>query len=239
MVAGVEEVTFAPVRPKTAFDETQNRLENAVKLGLLPPGSRLPAERELCTQLGISRSTLRQALRSLTSSGYVFATRGRGGGTFVVDRPPPVPPPSDEDLAGWAGICEERLAIELGVVALAARHATPDSAVRLQELATEMHSCADPVRFCQLDRQFHIAIAELTGSPPLILASTAIQAAIFDVMATIVPTDDQREFAMDGHNAIIAALLTSNEQVAISAMCSHLRATTALFDRELATQAAR
>ncbi|HEX6027340.1 MAG TPA: GntR family transcriptional regulator [Solirubrobacter sp.] len=56
----------------------------AIKLGLLPPGTRLPPERDLCEQLGIARSTLRQALTALVQSGHLHAVRGRGGGTEVL-----------------------------------------------------------------------------------------------------------------------------------------------------------
>src|ERR1700716_4521172 len=95
------EAVFAPVRSQTAFEETVDRLGTAIKLGLLTPGSQLPAERELCARLGIARSTLRQALTALTQSGHVFATRGRGGGTFVADPQPPADPPSPQMLARW------------------------------------------------------------------------------------------------------------------------------------------
>ena len=82
------EAVFAPVQSQTAFEETVDRLGTAIKLGLLPPGARLPAERELCPLLGIARSTLRQALTALGQSGHLHAVRGRGGGTFVTERPP-------------------------------------------------------------------------------------------------------------------------------------------------------
>src|SRR5579884_3830731 len=83
------DTVFAPVRSQTAFEETVERLGTAIRLGLLPPGTRLPAERELCTRLGIARSTLRQALLALGQSGHLRASRGRGGGTFVADPQPP------------------------------------------------------------------------------------------------------------------------------------------------------
>src|SRR5687768_6986203 len=106
------ESVFAPVRSLTAFEETLERLGTAIKLGLLPPGARLPAERELCSRLGISRSTLRQALTALVQSGHLHATRGRRGGTFVASAPPPVAAPSDSLLAGWRDACDQRLAVE-------------------------------------------------------------------------------------------------------------------------------
>ncbi len=74
------DAVFAPVRSQTAFEETVERLGTAIKLGLLPAGARLPAERELCSMLGIARSTLRQALVALGQSGHLHAVRGRGGG---------------------------------------------------------------------------------------------------------------------------------------------------------------
>ncbi len=114
---------FAPVRSQTAFEETVDRLGTAIKLGLLEPGSQLPAERELCARLGIARSTLRQALTALSQSGHVFATRGRGGGTFVSDPQPPADPPSPQMLAQWRDTCDLRLAVELGVAVLAAERA--------------------------------------------------------------------------------------------------------------------
>src|SRR5271154_2877549 len=117
------EALFAPVRSQTAFEETVERLGTAIKLGLLGPGSRLPAERELCARLGIARSTLRQALTALTQSGLVYETRGRGGGTAVPDPPPPAGPPSAEMRARWRDTCDERLAVELGGAGLAAERA--------------------------------------------------------------------------------------------------------------------
>src|SRR5436305_4913691 len=100
------DTVFAPVHSQTAFEETVDRLGTAIKLGLLPPGTRLPAERELCARFGIARSTLRQALVALAQSGHLRATRGRGGGTFVADPQPPASPPSRKVLAAWREVCD-------------------------------------------------------------------------------------------------------------------------------------
>src|SRR5688500_8128731 len=101
----------APVRSQTAFEDTLERLGTAIKLGLLPRGSRLPAERELCRQLGTSRSTLRQALTALVQSGHLRAVRGRRGGTFVAESLPPMQAPGRALLEGWREACDNRLAV--------------------------------------------------------------------------------------------------------------------------------
>jgi DNA-binding FadR family transcriptional regulator len=77
-----------PVREGNAFEETVERLLTVIKLGLVGPGERFPAERELATQFGISRLTLREAIRELQQAGYVESRRGRSGGTFVTGAPP-------------------------------------------------------------------------------------------------------------------------------------------------------
>src|ERR1039457_5861436 len=77
-----------PVRAGNAFEETVERLLTVIKLGVVGPGARFPAERELAALLGISRLTLREAIRELHQAGYVESRRGRFGGTFVTYTPP-------------------------------------------------------------------------------------------------------------------------------------------------------
>src|ERR1700724_2495315 len=84
----VLESVFKPVRPPTTFEETVERLGTAIRAGILPAGSQLPAERSLADQLGISRSTLRQALPPLAQSGHLIALGGGRGARFVTERPP-------------------------------------------------------------------------------------------------------------------------------------------------------
>src|ERR1700758_319129 len=133
--SGSLEALVGPVHSQTAFEETVERLGTAIKLGLLVPGTRLPAERELCARLGIARSTLRQALTALSQSGHVYATRGRHGGTFVSDPQPPANPPGPDVLARWREVCDRRLAVELGVAVLAAERAQKSDLDTLDEVA--------------------------------------------------------------------------------------------------------
>src|SRR5215475_7625560 len=97
------EAIFERVQPPSTFEETVERLGTAIRLGLLPPGSKLPPERELARRLRISRSTLRQALTTLVQSGHLVSLRGRKGGTFVAEQPPLAENGGEElDQGAWA-----------------------------------------------------------------------------------------------------------------------------------------
>ena len=160
----------------TAFEETLERLGTAIRLGLLPPGTRLPAERELCEKLGIARSTLRQALVALGQSGYLRAVRGRGGGTFVAETLPPAQPPSLEVLSAWRETCDERMAVEVGIAVLAAERATPASIEALAEIVDAIESMLEDFpSYRDADTRFHVGLAEATGSPRLVTAMTETQ----------------------------------------------------------------
>src|SRR6187551_2442156 len=154
---------FAPVRSQTACEETLDRLATAIKLGLLGPGTRLPPERDLCAQLGIARSTLRQALTALVQSGHLIAVRGRSGGTFVADAPPVNERPTRAVLAGWRDACDQRMAVEVGVAVLAAERAQAEQIQPLDRLVAEMDELMDDFpAYRQADVRFHVGLAEAT-----------------------------------------------------------------------------
>jgi GntR family transcriptional repressor for pyruvate dehydrogenase complex len=77
------EPTFSPVGEGRAFDEISLQIRSAMAAGQLRPGSRLPAERTLSAQFGVSRNTLREALRSLESSGVLVLRRGGQAGAYI------------------------------------------------------------------------------------------------------------------------------------------------------------
>jgi GntR family transcriptional regulator, transcriptional repressor for pyruvate dehydrogenase complex len=220
------EAVFAPVRSVTALEETVERLGTAIRLGLLPPGTRLPAERELCTMLGIARSTLRQALLALAQSGHLYATRGRGGGTFVADPPPPAGPPPPEVLSRWREVCDQRMAIEVGIVVLAAERATPEALEALAELATALDGLLeDFTSYRQLDVRFHVALAETTGSPGLVASMTEMQGAMSGLISLIAHPPEVLRSSNEQHRQLLRHLRRGNGSGAAQAMAEHVRAT--------------
>ncbi len=77
------DVVLRPIRTGNTFEETVERLLHAIKLGVFTEGERMPPERDLAARLGMSRATLRDAIRVLEQFGYIESRRGRTGGTFV------------------------------------------------------------------------------------------------------------------------------------------------------------
>jgi GntR family transcriptional regulator, transcriptional repressor for pyruvate dehydrogenase complex len=220
------DAVFAPVRSQTAFEETVDRLGTAIKLGLLAPGSQLPAERELCARLGIARSTLRQALTALTQSGHVFATRGRGGGTFVSDPQPPAQPASPQMLAQWRETCDQRLAIELGVAVLSAQRAEREQLDALEEIAMALEdSTEDFAAYRQADIRLHVGLANSTGSERLVREMTEAQGAMSDLIGHIAHPPAVLASSNAQHRQLLGAVRERDAVRAARVMSEHVQAT--------------
>jgi DNA-binding FadR family transcriptional regulator len=177
---------FEPVQTATTFEETVERLGTAIRLGLLAPGARLPPERDLAEQLGIARSTLRQALMSLTESGHLIATRGRGGGTFVSEAPP-LAESTRVELAGghWRDVLDYRIAVEVGAVVLAAERRSAQDLARMRELVEAMRGVGDFSDYRRADVFFHLGIAEAARSARLLAVMTELQGQMSELIAHI------------------------------------------------------
>ena len=217
---------FAPVQSTTAFEEALERLGTAIKLGLLPPGTRLPAERDLCEQLGIARSTLRQALTALVQSGHLHALRGRGGGTFVADALPVTGPPSPAVLADWRDRCDVRLSVELGVALLAAERADAEAVATLSGHVEAMASSLDDFTvYRRADVRFHVGLAEATGSNALVAAMTEAQGSMTDLISYIAHPPEVLAWSNAQHARIVDCIESREAGLAVRIMTDHLRGT--------------
>jgi GntR family transcriptional regulator, transcriptional repressor for pyruvate dehydrogenase complex len=219
------EAVFKPVQPPTTFEETVERLGTAIRLGLLAPGTRLPPERDLADELQISRSTLRQALTTLTQSGHLTAVRGRAGGTFVCDEPP-LAELADEPLGddAWE-ILEMRVAIESGAAVLAAERADSADLDRLDDLVDRM---ADPVDFedyRRADMRFHIGIAEAARSPRLVSEMTEVQGQMSELIALIAHPDQVLTRSNEQHRRIVTLLRRGDVGRSVRLLREHIEGT--------------
>jgi DNA-binding FadR family transcriptional regulator len=198
---------FEPVQTATTFEETVERLGTAIRLGLLAPGARLPPERDLAEQLGIARSTLRQALMSLTESGHLIATRGRGGGTFV-SKTPPLAESTRVELAGghWREVLDHRIAVEVGAVVLAAERRSADDLSRMRELVESMREVGDFSDYRRADVFFHLGIAEATRSPRVLAVMTELQGQMSELIAHIAHPAPVLARSNDQHAQLVRLL---------------------------------
>jgi DNA-binding FadR family transcriptional regulator len=215
---------FEPVQPLTTFQETVERLGTAIRLGLLEPGARLPPERELAEQLGISRSTLRQALTTLMQSGHLHSLRGRSGGTFVSE----APPLSDGDgrlRADWHDVLDQRVAIECGAALLAAERSGTVALAQMDDVIEQMDHPPDFDAYRRADVRFHIALAEATGTPRLIAEMTEVQGEVTELIALIAHPEVVLGHSNDEHRRIVACLRTGDGLGAVQILRGHLAGT--------------
>ena len=212
-----------PVRPATPFEETVERLGTAIRHGLLPPGSRLPSERDLADQLRISRSTLRQAITALVQSGHLVSTRGRAGGTFVAERPPLAEAgPLGDDA--WA-VLDYRVAVETGATILAAERGEADQFERLRELVEQMAKVTDFEEYRRADIRFHIGIAEAARSPRLVRAMTEVQGQMSDLIALIPHPEQVLTHSNTQHKRLVTLLRRGQAGAAVGVMREHIEGT--------------
>jgi GntR family transcriptional regulator, transcriptional repressor for pyruvate dehydrogenase complex len=217
---------FDPVQTATTLEETVERLGTAIRLGLLGPGDRLPPERELADQLGIARSTLRQALTSLTESGHLIAQRGRGGGTFVSEGPP-LAETSRVELSGghWRELLDYRIAVEVGAAVLAAERADADDLAPLRAHVETMRATTDFSGYRRADVFFHLGIAEASRSPRLVAAMTEVQGKMSELIAHIAHPAPVLARSNEQHAAVVAALARRDAWSAAQTVREHLAGT--------------
>ena len=219
------EAVFQPVRPPTTFEETVERLGTAIRVGLLAPESKLPPERQLAEELGISRSTLRQALTTLVQSGHLKSVRGRAGGTFVADRPPLSEKPSDGLGRDARAVLDHRVAIEVGSTILAAERAERTDLDALGELVERMADARDFERYRRADIRFHIGLAEAAHSPRLVTEMTEVQGQMSDLIARIPHPEEVLTRSNAQHRKLVTMLRASDSDGAGALIRTHIRGT--------------
>src|SRR5215467_5887333 len=155
-----------------------------IKAQELRPGDRLPPERTLANQLGVSRTALRAGLRSLISMGLLKSRQGAG--TFLADGPPALDSEPLKLLAALHGFTfdhmfEARAILEVSAAGLAATRATSDQMATLADELTEMHTALnDPHRYLIHDIRFHRAVAAASGNPTLATLVEMVSGAMYE-----------------------------------------------------------
>ncbi len=204
-------------------------ISGRIHRGELGPGDRLPPERELAAQLGVSRDRLREALLALEADGYLVAKRGATGGRFVTELAAP--------FAAWAArtadelddIVDFRLAVECQACRFSAHRRTKTDLDAMRRAVARLDAASTPREYRLADVTFHAAIAIASGNERLAAAVERARGELFE------PADElwqrgQGESLAD-HRLILGAIEGGQADAAAGAMADHIERTR----RELGT----
>jgi len=199
---------FTPLDAGGRADTVARRLAQAIRLGLLLDGERLPAESQLAGQLGVSTVTLREALAALRSMGLVETRRGRGGGSFVR-----APDGADRlerplrllSLHELRDIGDHRAAIAGTAARLAAERALTTDVAVLREHAERLRGAAALTDRRRADARLHIEIAATAQSPRLTREEMDLWSEIGDLVWLPLEGTDVTAAARD-HDLLIDAI---------------------------------
>ena len=217
---------FEPVHLPTMFEETVERLGTAIRLGLLLPGSRLPSERSLANQLGISRSTLRLAITTLVQSGHLVS----------IARPQRAAR-SSRSARRWPSRTKSFWARRPGRCSTCAsrprwarRSWPPNGAGRSSSTGstTSWRRCRRRENFedyRRADIRFHIGVAEAARSPRLVRAMTEVQGQMSDLIALIAHPEQVLTHSNEQHRRLVALLRRGDGRRAGHLMREHIRGT--------------
>jgi len=221
-------VQLKPVESRRLYQQIADQIRDLIDQGGFEAGTRLPPERDLAQQLGVSRPSLREALIALDVEGRVEVRSGSG--VYVSDaKADRVPTRTAAMGESPSQLMEARSIIEGEVVILACARVTPEPLARLRELLNGMEAAIHRRRApVDLDRQFHLTLAEMSGNAILL----RLVAELFDERHSPITAKISSRFesirtwktALQEHEAIVKAVEARDPIAAQASMRAHLKA---------------
>lgn len=216
-----------PVRRSRLSHQIVLQLCGLIREGRLRPGDRLPAERDLAEQLHVSRSSLREALRTMEIAGLVESHHG--GGTYVRDAvswdavsPLAVVLQTSSDRVG--DLWEMRLIVEPEIAARAALRATDDDLAALDGLLNRQEAALDREdTSLGIDRDFHSALAHASRNAVSVRVVELIGSMLAAGRGHFITSPARRQSALNRHREIVQAVRERRPEDARSAMLHHLQ----------------
>lgn len=217
------------VRVEKSFEVLANELRERILSGAIAEGQALPNERELGDRTGLSRGSVREALRVLEAQGLVSTKAGRNGGRTAQQ-------PTTEFVSGsiqsfirgrqiaFSGLLETIEALEPALAALAALHRTDQDLGALEEIDLAMRGTDDPASFHRLNAAWHLAVARASHNLLLIAVAEALGPYLHDPRIDDFAADEIRESVLGAHGRVQAAILARDSDAARRRMARHVRA---------------
>jgi GntR family transcriptional repressor for pyruvate dehydrogenase complex len=208
-----------------AGGQVVEHVRREIEAGRLGPGHRLPPERELAREMGVSRPSLRSGLRTLQAMGII--TSRRGAGTFIVEGPPKLGKAPLQFLAALHGFTldqmyEARRMLEVGAAALAAERATGELlAAMADEITGLFATLEEPQTFLRYDLGFHRAVAAGSGNPIVAAIIGTLTEIIWETGRLNMEGFSLRESA-ETHRRIYEAIRARSPERARREMNEHL-----------------
>jgi GntR family transcriptional regulator, transcriptional repressor for pyruvate dehydrogenase complex len=232
-----------PIVTRHLADDVVDRLVTAVALGLYTPGQRLPTERDLATMLAVSRTSLREALKQLTESGYLEVRRGRSGGYFVRATwgPKSAEHVRRQLVARWdefQNIFDARTLVERMIARTAASRRTREDVAAITAALQAYIEAPDHDASRRADAGLHLAIARATHNPILVEMSVDFRTEISLNLGAEPYTDEARRIAIGHHRQLVAAVAGGKIDEAGEIAAGHFALSENLF-RALVERAAR
>ena len=230
----MEDNVFRAIEQRKVSAQIVDQVKSLIANGRLKPGDALPPERELMKVFNVSRPTLREALNTLSTMGFVqMAQRRRTRVKSLV--PSNITEPLHhllkDDIKVSLELIEARTIIETGNARLAAKRATVEDIERLEQCLGTMHKkLKDNTSFTDEDAGFHLAIAEATHNK----VQSHLMFSIYDLLKEKVGLcyyDDETEYIYRQHVAIVEAIKTRDESLAQARMEEHLAYIESLLNR--------
>ena len=227
------------------YQDIALKLADKINAGELSDGSRLPSERALAEMFGASRTSVREALLSLQSSGLisvrerararvtplnsaVFLNQLSGSAQNLLARP-----------NGVADFQEVRVLFECGLARYAARHASPKELDRLAVALTQNRKAiGDPALFAKTDLEFHDILAEIPRNPIFVAVNTALSEWLMQqrTVGIRVPIRGAVRSAHRGHEEIYEAIAAHDAEAADRAMADHLKMVSEYYWKAMAAK---
>nr|WP_251043974.1 FCD domain-containing protein [Arthrobacter sp. ISL-48] len=210
----------------SAAEAVFNAIRSDIESGQIAVGGKLSSEATLAQQYGVSRSVIREALRSCTALGLTVTKTGKG--TFVVANKVA----NDLTLGQYSArdLTEARPHIEVPAAGLAAKRRSGEELETLRHIVEAMSAETDPESWVALDSSFHATIARASGNKVFASVVADIRSALAYQSETLNMVADRQHASDVEHQQILAAIEAGSAEAASSAMAEHLRAVGAALD---------
>ncbi len=219
---------YRAVKTSRLFEQIVQQVEDSILQGQLKPGDQLPAERDLAQRFGVSRTAVREAVKTLREKGLVEAYSGRG--TFVTNGTSQAMRQSLDLMIrinpqeGSANLAELRLVLEPEIAGLAATRIEEQLLTTMREAVAVMsRNLHDPDAYVEADLDFHLALAEAAGNPLILSLLDSIVGLLRDQRSRIFNVDGGPERGQYHHKRILRAVEQGEPDLAREAMRAHLK----------------